>query len=106
MCRARRGTSVGDVDVYEITVDGGDELKDAVARLLCPDPGHAPPCPVPWSFDSAGRPLVVSVCVDDAATAAELAERVRAHTGSAVTLAEADPRDHEVLVEQYRAERR
>lgn len=91
--------------VYEITVDGDDDLKEPVARLLCPDPEHVPPCPVPWSFDSAGRPLVVSVCVDDAAGAEDLAERVRAVTGRPTTLAAADPADHEVLVEQYRAER-
>lgn len=90
--------------VYTITIDG-DDLKDAVARLLCPDPDHAPPCPVPWSFDSAGRPLVVSVCVDDAAAAESLAERVGTATGRTVTVAEADPADHDVLVEQYRAER-
>lgn len=91
--------------VYEIAIDGDDGLKDTVARLLCPDPGHAPPCPVPWSFDSVGRQLVVSVCVADAATATDLAERVRAETGRPVTLAAADPADHDVLVEQYRAER-
>ena len=25
------------------------DLLEAVARLLCPDPEHAPPCPIPWS---------------------------------------------------------
>ena len=90
--------------VYEITVDGG-EWKEPVARLLCPDPGHAPPCPVPWSFDSVGRPLVVSVCVADAGAATDLAERMRAETGRPVTLAVADPADHAILVEQFRAER-
>ena len=25
------------------------ELVEQVQRLLCPDPEHAPPCPVPWS---------------------------------------------------------
>lgn len=90
--------------VYEITVDGGDELKETVARLLCPDPDHAPPCPVPWSFDSVGRPLIVSVCVADEAVATELAERVRATIQRGTALSEADPADHDVLVEQYRAE--
>ncbi len=91
--------------VYEITIDGGDDLKEPVARLLCPDPDHAPPCPVPWSFDSVGRPLVLSVCVDDEAAAAALAERVRTTTGRGTALSEADPADHDTLVEQYRAER-
>jgi hypothetical protein len=90
--------------VYEITLDG-DDLKDTVARLLCPDEDHAPPCPVPWSLDSAGRPLVVSVCVDDAATARELAGRMREATGSAITLVEADPAGHEALLDQFLAER-
>jgi hypothetical protein len=91
--------------VYEISIDGGDELKDTVTGLLCPDPDHAPPCPVPWSIDSVGRPLIVAVCVDAAATANEVAEHVRNGTGRAVTVAQADPGDHDVLVEQYRAER-
>lgn len=26
-----------------------EEIKEQISRLLCPDPGHAPPCPVPWS---------------------------------------------------------
>jgi hypothetical protein len=59
---------------------------------------------VPWSFDSVGRPLVVSVCVDDAPVAEEVAERVRAETGRPVTLAAAEPAGHEMLVEQYRVE--
>ena len=25
-----------------------EELKGKIERLLCPDPDHAPPCPVPW----------------------------------------------------------
>ncbi|MDQ3787147.1 MAG: hypothetical protein M3422_07890 [Actinomycetota bacterium] len=91
--------------VFQITIDGGDDLKETVARLLCPDPDHAPPCPVPWSFDSVGRPLVVSVCVDDVAVATALIERVRAITDLGTTLSEADPADHDALVEQFRAER-
>lgn len=26
-----------------------EEIKERIGRLLCPDPGHAPPCPVPWT---------------------------------------------------------
>ncbi|WP_040789554.1 hypothetical protein [Nocardia paucivorans] len=26
------------------------ELEERIARLLCPDPNHASPCPVPWSM--------------------------------------------------------
>lgn len=27
-----------------------DDIKERIIRLLCPDPDHAPPCPVPWSI--------------------------------------------------------
>ncbi|MET9776762.1 hypothetical protein ABZ023_21275 [Streptomyces sp. NPDC006367] len=26
-----------------------ERIKERVTALLCPDPDHAPPCPVPWS---------------------------------------------------------
>ena len=26
------------------------ELEDRIARLLCPEPDHAPPCPIPWEI--------------------------------------------------------
>lgn len=26
-----------------------EEVKEGITRLLCPDPDHAPPCPVPWT---------------------------------------------------------
>lgn len=26
-----------------------DQIKEQIAKLLCPDPDHAPPCPIPWS---------------------------------------------------------
>ncbi|WP_067845568.1 hypothetical protein [Nocardia lijiangensis] len=25
-------------------------VAEQVERLLCPDPDHAPPCPIPWSL--------------------------------------------------------
>ena len=25
-----------------------ENLADQLGRLLCPDPQHAPPCPIPW----------------------------------------------------------
>ncbi|MBA8826191.1 hypothetical protein FHX42_003567 [Saccharopolyspora lacisalsi] len=31
------------------TQQQAEELKERIARLLCPDPDHAPPCPIPWS---------------------------------------------------------
>jgi hypothetical protein len=30
------------------TEERARELVDAIRRTLCPDPDHAPPCPVPW----------------------------------------------------------
>lgn len=26
------------------------EVAEQIERLLCPDPDHAPPCPIPWSL--------------------------------------------------------
>lgn len=26
-----------------------EEVKERIAKLMCPDPDHAPPCPIPWS---------------------------------------------------------
>jgi hypothetical protein len=36
--------------VYQISmvVSDPERVTDAVARIFCPDPDHAPPCPVPW----------------------------------------------------------
>lgn len=35
---------------YQISGGASDteQAKTAVARIFCPDPDHAPPCPVPW----------------------------------------------------------
>ena len=32
------------------TPDQAEEIRERIAALLCPDPDHAPPCPVPWSL--------------------------------------------------------
>jgi hypothetical protein len=41
--------------VYHISVAASDteQAKTVVARILCPDPDHAPPCPVPWESRSS-----------------------------------------------------
>ncbi|WP_181767996.1 hypothetical protein [Streptomyces albidus (ex Kaewkla and Franco 2022)] len=31
------------------TAQQAEEIKERIVRMLCPDPEHAPPCPVPWS---------------------------------------------------------
>lgn len=36
------------VGVYA-TEAQANEAKERFVRLLCPDPEHEPPCPVPWS---------------------------------------------------------
>ncbi|NJC71992.1 hypothetical protein HC031_20055 [Planosporangium thailandense] len=32
------------------TPQQAEEVKERISRMLCPDPDHAPPCPVPWSI--------------------------------------------------------
>ena len=41
--------------VYQISVAASDteQAKTVVARILCPDPDRAPPCPVPWESRSS-----------------------------------------------------
>ena len=41
--------------VYQISVAASDPERAAaaVARILCPVPDHAPPCPVPWESRSS-----------------------------------------------------
>ena len=41
--------------VYQISVAASDteQAQTVVARILCPDPDHAPPCPVPWESRSS-----------------------------------------------------
>jgi hypothetical protein len=91
--------------VYEIRIDGGDDvLKERVARVLCPDEDHPPPCPVPWSSGYGSGALVVAIYASEE-TAGDVVERVRALTPRPVTLTDGDPADHEDLVEQYRIER-
>jgi hypothetical protein len=42
---AETGRSVHQLSV--VTADP-EQAKAVVARILCPDPDHAPACPVPW----------------------------------------------------------
>ena len=92
------------VEVFEIRILGGeDALKEPVARLLCPDENHPPPCPVPWSFGYADDALVLAVCANGP-TAEEVAGRVRGLTDHPVELVPSDPDRYEDLVEQYRIE--
>ncbi|BFU46661.1 hypothetical protein [Krasilnikovia sp. MM14-A1004] len=51
-----------------------DELVEQISRLLCPDPEHPPPCPIPWSVAR----LEVDVSSGDYA---ELLEQARTEDG-------------------------
>ncbi len=48
-----------------------EEVMDRIKVLLCPDPEHAPPCPIPWSTGG-----IVNVSdLDDPAAYSELVEQ-------------------------------
>ncbi|MFI6808632.1 hypothetical protein ACIBO6_27065 [Streptomyces luteogriseus] len=103
--------------MYEIRLHGCPSSEDAIAlqtpieRLLCPDPDHAPPCEIPWSFtlaggdDDASTTLVLGVYTSSD-RAARVADRVRMLVGETrtVVVSEGDAGEWEELVEQYRFE--
>ncbi|MFE9407091.1 hypothetical protein ACFYNY_35865 [Streptomyces sp. NPDC006530] len=107
--------------VHEIRIQDCADTEEAVAlqepveRLLCPDPDHEPPCPIPWSFSLAeqtGGPRDTSTTLILGVYAAhgqatQVARQVRALVGEGrpVLVREGDPEDFEELVEQYRIER-
>lgn len=84
--------------VFEIRVRGE---KERVARLLCRDEFHAPPCEVPWSLSSDEDGTLVVGVFATAGKAAEVAERL-----GAVSVAPGDPERFDGLEEQYRIESR
>ncbi|GAA2224644.1 hypothetical protein [Streptomyces indiaensis] len=104
--------------VYEIHIHGYPTSQEALAlqhpieRLLCPDPDHAPPCEIPWSFtladgeDEASTALVLGVYTSRG-QAAQVADRVRTLAGETRTVAvsEGEAGEWEELVEQYRFEK-
>ncbi len=104
--------------VYEIRIHGYPSPEEALALqapiklLLCPDPDHAPPCEVPWSFtlaggdDGASTALVLGVYASSG-RAAQVADRVRVLVGGTRTVAvsEGEAGEWEALVEQYRVEK-
>jgi hypothetical protein len=93
------------VRVYEVRIAGGEAaLKERVARMLCPDENHPPPCPVPWSFGYSDDAVVLAICAAPE-TAEEVVGRTRALTSHPVTFAEVDPAGYDELVAQYRIER-
>jgi hypothetical protein len=104
--------------VYEIRIHGCSSseealaLQDPIERLLCPDPDHAPPCEVPWSFTLAGEdahdsiPLVLGVYTSSG-QATQVADRVRTLVGETrpIAVSEGTAAEWEELVEQYRFEK-
>ncbi|MFF9031268.1 hypothetical protein [Streptomyces iakyrus] len=105
--------------VYEIRIAGHPSteealaLQDPIQRLLCPDPDHAPPCEVPWSFtvaddgpDDDSTALVLGVYASRG-QARRLAAQVRTLVGGgrAVAVSEGDAGEWGELVEQYGFER-
>lgn len=106
--------------VYEIRVHGcagtaeAFALQGPIARLVCPDGWHEPPCDVPWGFTlddderrdgGEGVVLVLGVCTSGA-RATEVARRVRTVVDGTrpVVVSEGDAERFEDLVEQYRIE--
>jgi hypothetical protein len=98
--------------VYQISVAAPDteQAKTAVARILCPDPDHAPPCPVPWeSRSSIGGGSVDFVFYATDGQAQEILAEVNAQAFSGVRLFKAagedgQPVDGSTVIEQFRIE--
>ncbi|MFJ3618513.1 hypothetical protein ACIPSH_10210 [Streptomyces iakyrus] len=104
--------------VYEIRIAGHPSteealaLQDPIQRLLCPDPDHAPPCEVPWSFtvaddgpDDDSTALILGVYTSEG-QATRLVTQVRTLVGEerVVAVGEGDAGEWGELVEQYRFE--
>jgi hypothetical protein len=54
------------------THEQAKDVRERIARVLCPDPDHAPPCPIPWSVS-----LVDESAIDPPGMYAELEEQAR-----------------------------
>jgi hypothetical protein len=104
--------------VYEIRIHGYPSSGEALAlqapieRLLCPEPDHAPPCEVPWSFTLAGgdtdesTTLVLGVYTSSGqATQVALRVRTLVEETRLIALSEGDADEWGELVEQYRFEK-
>jgi hypothetical protein len=98
--------------VYQISVAASDteQAKTVVARILCPDPDHAPPCPVPWESRTsiAGGTVDFVFYATDGQAQAILGE-VRTHDLGEVRLFRSfreygQPIDGSTVVEQFHVE--
>lgn len=98
--------------VYQISVAASDpeQAKTVVARILCPDPDHAPPCPVPWESRSSiagGSVDFVFYATDDQAR--EILAEVSTRGFGEVRLfkstgEDGQPIDGSTVIEQFRIE--
>ena len=98
--------------VYQISVAASDteQAKVTVARILCPDPEHAPPCPVPWESRSSidgGSVHFVIYATDDQAQ--EILAEVSTQGFGEVRLfksagEDGQPIDGSTVIEQFRIE--
>jgi hypothetical protein len=98
--------------VYQISVAASDteQAEAAVARILCPDPDHAPPCPVPWeSRRSIGGGSVHLVFYATDGQAQEILAEVSAQGFGEVRLfksagEDGQPIDGSTVIEQFHIE--
>lgn len=58
------------------TREQAEEVKERITRMLCPDPDHSPPCPIPWSMALLG-----AESLDEAGAYPELIEQARIEQG-------------------------
>jgi hypothetical protein len=98
--------------VYQISVATSDteQAQTVVARILCPDPNHAPPCPAPWEGRSSiagGSADFVFYATDDQAQQI-LAEVGTQGLGEArlfkSTGEDGQPIDGSTVIEQFQIE--
>jgi len=98
--------------VYKISVAASDteQARTVVACIFCPDPDHAPPCPVPWeSMSSIGGGSVdfVFYATDDQAR--EILAEVSAQGFGEIRLfkstgEDGQPIDGSTVIEQFHTE--
>ena len=102
----------GGRSVFGVTVAAADteQATSAIARIFCPDPDHAPPCPVPWEStrsDTSGRVEFVFYATDDQAQ--EILAEVSARGFGEVRLfksagEDGQPLDGSLVIEQFQIE--
>jgi hypothetical protein len=97
--------------VYQISVAAADteQAETIISRIFCPDPEHAPPCPVPWSSMRSvaeGSVHFVFYATDDQAQ--EILAQVGAQDFGEVRLfksyKDGQPIDGSTEIEQFRVE--